>query len=114
MQIIRENEKRTLTPLAHVTIHEYDTHDPAISGATAVIKGRYPERGYVMNKVCKELVYILEGSGTLIMPSGSVSFAKGDELFIDAGEVYAWEGDMVVYMATTPLFDPAQYVEIDD
>lgn len=113
MQIIRENEKRTIRPLDHVVIHEYDTHDTAISGATAEIKGRYPERGYVMNKICKEVVYILQGSGKLIMPSGTTEFVAGDEIFLDAGEVYAWEGDMVLFMATTPLFDPAQHVEVD-
>ncbi|MDD3181611.1 MAG: hypothetical protein PHD48_02250 [Alphaproteobacteria bacterium] len=113
MQIVRENEKRTIRPLRAVTIHEYDTHNADLSGATAEIKGRYPERGYVMNKVCKELVFIMEGGGKLIMPSGETMFAKGDILFLDINEKYAWEGDMVLFMATTPLFDPAQHVEVD-
>ena len=113
MEIIRENEKRTLSPLAHVTIHEYYTHDAEISGGVAVIKGRYPERGFVINQKCKELVYVLDGSGTLIMPSGETAFAKGDVLLIDHKEKFAWDGDMVLFMATTPTFDPAQHVEVD-
>lgn len=113
MQIIHQDEKRTVSPLPHVVIHEYDTHDREISGATAEIKGRYPERGYVMNLKCKELVYILEGSGTLMTPFGETAFAKGDVLFLDSNEKYAWDGDMVLFMATTPLFDPAQHIEAE-
>lgn len=113
MQIIRENQKRTISPLPHVAIHEYDTHDGEISGATAEIKGRYPEHGYVMNLKCKELVYILSGRGKLIMPTGETTFAKGDVLFLDINEKFAWEGDMVLFMATTPLFDPAQHVDVE-
>lgn len=113
MQIIRENEKRTVSLDDVVTVHEYDTHDGFISGATAVIKGRYPARGYVMNKKLKELVYVLEGNGKLVFPDREVSFAKGDVIFLDHMEKYAWDGDMVLFMATSPSFDPAQHVEVD-
>jgi len=113
MHIIRENDKITLRPLEHVTIHEYITPDREISGGVAEIKGRYPVHGYVLNQKCKELVYILAGGGRLITPSGTTEFAQGDVLFLDHKEKFAWEGDMVLFMATTPTFDPAQHQEVD-
>jgi len=112
MQIVRENEKRTIKPFDHVTIHEYDMHDTAIGGGVASIKGRYPASGFVFNQKCKELVYVLSGNGTLITPTGTIVFAKGDVLLIDQDEKYAWEGDMLLFMANTPPFDPAQHVTI--
>ncbi|MFA6280056.1 MAG: hypothetical protein WC612_04625 [Bdellovibrionales bacterium] len=111
MEIIKENQRITLQPLSHVTIHEYETHDREISSGVAVIKGRYPEQGFVINQKCKELVYVLEGSGTLITTDKETAFTKGDVLFIENKEKFAWNGNMVLFMATTPTFDPAQHVE---
>lgn len=112
MQIIKESEKRTLTPTPSVAIHEYDTHDAFVSGATAEIKGRYPETGFVVNRKIKELAFVLSGSGAILTPQGETPLAAGDLLFIDHGEVYAWQGDLHLFMATAPTFDPAQYEEV--
>lgn len=112
MEIVRKSEVRIVQPAPAVTIHEYDTQDGFVSGGTAVIKGRYPEQGYVMNEVLKELVYVIDGAGKLIMPDETIEFAAGDVLFLDHKEVYAWEGDMVLFMTTTPKFDPAQHKEV--
>lgn len=113
MEIVKENQKRTIQPVSHVTIHEYETHDQEISGGVAVIKGRYPEHGFVINQICKELVYVLEGSGTLITTDKETVFAKGDVLLIDHREKFAWDGDMVLFMATTPTFAPTQHVDVE-
>lgn len=113
MEIVKETQKRTIQPVSHVTIHEYETHDKEISGGVAVIKGRYPESGFVINQVCKELVYVLEGAGTLITTDKETAFTKGDVLLIDYKEKFAWNGDMVLLMATTPTFDPAQHQETE-
>ena len=112
MQIVRKNQIRTLSPVHGTVIHEYDTHDGFVSGGVAEIKGRYPLAGYCVNRKIKELVYVVAGSGLLIQPSGTTEFATGDVLFIDHGELFAWEGDMELFMATTPTFDPAQHEEV--
>ena len=38
----------------------------AISGAVAWINGRYPVKGYAVNEVSSELVYILSGKGKIV------------------------------------------------
>lgn len=114
MEFVCKSEKRILTPVPHVTIDEYDMHNPVMNGATATIKGRYPERGYVMNVKVDEMVYVTEGSGTLSFSTGqSLSFSKGDVIFVEKGEKYAWDGDMRLFMVCTPPFDPAQHVEVE-
>ena len=114
MQIIREKERRVVPLGSDVIVYEYDGDEREISGGVAVIKGRYPERGWAVNKICKELVYVLEGSGKLLSPNGEIVFGKGDVLLVGQGEKYAWEGDMTLFMATTPTFDPAQHAIVSE
>lgn len=44
---------------------EYPLSNPDINCATAVITGRYPDKGNCVNEQCKELIYVIDGSGTL-------------------------------------------------
>ena len=113
MQIVRESEKRTVALDERVRVYEYDMDDPDLCGATARITGRYPARGYVVNRKCKELVYVLEGRGRLIRPDGETAFAKGDAILVDIDEKYALDGEMTLFMATSPTFDPAQHEEVE-
>ena len=78
--------------------------DRDIDFAINNIDGRYPERGYCTNKVCKELVYVLSGDGSLNKQEESVSFRQGDLLLIEAGEVYYWEGHCELIMSCTPAW----------
>jgi len=114
MEIIKNIDKRIVKPTGSITIYEYDTNEDSISGAIAIINGRYPEKGYVTNEIIKELVYIVDGSGKLITPNKVTDFSKGDILFLDCKEIYAWEGNTTIFMATTPKFDPDQHKEIDE
>ena len=83
-----------------------------IDGAVIRVTGRYPTTGFLVNEVCKELVYITEGAGILIGRSGTSTFTQGDVIFIDNREEFAWDGNFVGFFATTPTFDPAQHNEV--
>lgn len=113
LEIIKEALRATVTPTDNTTIYEYESQAKSISAGIAEIKGRYPKTGFVINQRIDELVYILAGQGELIMDSGSTAFAVGDVLIIERGEKYAWLGEMTLFMATTPKFDPSQHVEVE-
>ena len=113
MEIVKGLDRRGGAPLKGVKIYEYDMAEPALSFGIAEIEGRYPARGFVMNRGVKELVYIAKGAGQIIRPKGATDLAEGDAVLIDRGEVYAWEGRMVLHMTTTPRFDPAQHVLVE-
>ncbi len=83
-----------------------------VSGAIAEINGRYPQTGFAVNKICKELVYIISGSGQIVTRSKAQKFTSGDSIFIDANEDFYWQGNFTMYMATTPSFDPKQHLLI--
>ncbi|MDR3424496.1 MAG: hypothetical protein P4M13_05385 [Alphaproteobacteria bacterium] len=109
MEIIKEDQKRTLNPTSSLTVYEYDMNDPAIGGGIALLRGRYPDNGFVVNEKTKELVYVLSGEGKLLTPDKGIIISVGDMILLDSGEIYAWEGNMSLHMANAPKFDPQQH-----
>lgn len=89
---------------------EYSFQDKDLDLGVATITGRFPERGYVMNTVSKELIYVLEGTGILYIENEKVVFSKGDCILIEPNEKYFWDVEYcVVAMACTPAWDPEQH-----
>lgn len=93
---------------------EYDFQDKDIDLCISEIKGRYPDIGYTVNRKCKELVYVLEGSGTIIFESNQVDFKEGDSILIEPNEKYYWLADYAkVALACTPAWSKDQYEEVE-
>lgn len=92
---------------------EYPLDDTDINFSTAVINGRYPDKGYCVNEKCKELIYVMEGKGTLNKKEGTIEFSKGDAILIDKGEVYYWDGQCTIAMPCTPAWYPEQHKLIE-
>lgn len=90
----------------------YPAGSADIDGAVITVSGRYPSEGFLTNDICKELVYIVSGTGILLSPSETVRFNEGDVVFIDKNETFAWDGSFVGFFATTPRFDPGQHREV--
>jgi hypothetical protein len=83
-----------------------------IDGALISVNGRYPDSGFLVNEINKELVYVTSGTGKLLSRSGEQDFGTGDVIFIDNREEFAWSGSFEGFFATTPRFDPAQHKEV--
>lgn len=90
---------------------EYDFKDKDIDLGTAVINGRYPEDGYCVNEKCKELVFVLEGKGTLNFKNKKIEFQNNEAILIDKNEPYFWGPDTncKVAMVCTPAWSPEQH-----
>lgn len=62
----------------------------------------------------KELVYVLEGSGTLVFEKEKVSFGKGDAILINPNDKYYYDTKFaVVSLTCTPAFDVEQHKIVD-
>lgn len=94
----------------NTTIWEFVMEEKAISGAVAQINLRYPEKGFAVNQKSKELAFVISGSGLVVTPKERRTIGIGDFIFLDAGESFAWEGALTIFMATSPAFDPKQHV----
>lgn len=112
MKIVKRSQATEINNSDTCQVVEYPFDEKDINGSVISVKGRYPESGFVMNEVCKEVVYIISGSGSLKVNETTVDFAAGDSLFVDKGEKYYWQGSFTSYMACTPAFYPEQHKEL--
>ncbi len=89
---------------------EYSFGDKDIDLGLATITGRYPDEGYCVNITSKELIYVMEGSGTLNFENKKIDFSKGDAILIEPNEKYYWNSDYcVVSMTCTPAWSAEQH-----
>lgn len=109
MEIIPASKIRKLTS-EFAVLSDFPMSDMSLSGAIAEIKGRYPEKGFALNKKSKELAYVLNGAGKIVSARQSLLFSKGDVIFVDKNEKYYWEGIFTIFMANSPSFDPNQHI----
>ena len=63
MKIIRSDEAVQCANSEKCKTIEYSFGDKDIDLGLATITGRYPEFGFCVNLISKELIYVLEGSG---------------------------------------------------
>mgnify|MGYP000965548894 CR=1 FL=1 len=110
MKIIQKNLSEKITNSDVCIVSEYPFNDHDLNIATAKITGRYPEAGFALNAISKEIVYVLDGEGYLLGPDESMVLSAGDAVFIDKNEKFAWDGSMDLAMVCPSSFDPAQHV----
>ena len=90
---------------------EYSFNDKDIDLGIATITGRYPESGFCVNVISKELIYVLDGKGKLYLENDCVEFEKGDSILIDQNEKYYWDSTCcIVSMSCTPAWNEEQHM----
>lgn len=92
---------------------EYPLEDKDINFSIATIQGRYPDSSYCMNEACKELIYVIEGNGSLNKKDEKIEFKKGDAILIEKGEAYFWDAHCTIAMPCTPAWYPEQHKLIE-
>jgi len=115
MKIVREQNTKELKNSDTSSLLEYsiELNDKDIDFCINTIVGRYPEKGYCTNKVCKEICYILDGSGTINKQNETLSFKKGDVILIEKEEIYFWNGNCKIIMICTPAWYKEQCELLD-
>ena len=88
---------------------EYPSIGSEFDIAVVRISGKYPNHGYCVNDVCKEVVYIIEGEGVMYEGEKEHKFKKGDVIVIKAGEKFRCEANCVASISCTPPWDIKQY-----
>lgn len=88
MKIIHKNQAERFQNGDHCVAIEYSLGDKDINGAVIELSGRYPESGRAVNMECKELVYVIRGSGKVAVEDEETSLEEGDVLLIQPGERY--------------------------
>jgi len=56
------------------------------------LTGRYPEEGLAQNLISKEMAYVVDGGGKVIVEGVEYPVNEGDIVLIEPGEKFYWEG----------------------
>jgi mannose-6-phosphate isomerase-like protein (cupin superfamily) len=113
MKIIRNNQKEEHKNSDTCTAYEYPLGDKDLNVAVIELTGRYPEKGSAVNLECKEVAYVLNGSGKLWVKDEMIELNQGDMVLIEANEKFYWEGVMTLIMPCAPAWYPEQHKETE-
>lgn len=113
MKIIHKNETKIFKNSEACTAVEYSLGDKDINGAIIKIKGRYPDKGRTVNLKCKELAYVIRGSGKVSIEGNETEISEGSLILIEPREKFFWEGDLIMFMPCTPAWYPEQHIEVE-
>jgi mannose-6-phosphate isomerase-like protein (cupin superfamily) len=92
---------------------EFPFGDKDLNIAVVTVHGRYPDKGHLMNKVCKEIAYVVSGKGSVGVDNEVHELNPGDAVLIEPGERFFWEGEQLqMLMPCAPAFFPEQHVEV--
>ncbi|EKD67701.1 MAG: hypothetical protein ACD_48C00257G0005 [uncultured bacterium] len=108
MKLVKKSETTNFSS-STTNIYEYPMDMRLMNGAIAEIKGRYPEKGFAMNEISDEIAYVVSGSGEIELPKEKHSIISGDTLYIQHHEQFAWNGNLSIFMVTSPKFNPKQH-----
>lgn len=109
MQIVKQKQTRWVETAPTTTVEEYDMKERAISGATAIISGRYPIEGFAVNLLSTELVLVISGNGFVGTEKETIPIVIGDCIRIKPKEKYFWEGHLALFIASTPSWKAKQH-----
>ena len=109
MKIVRRKEVRKFKNSSTCWGLEYFFDDPDLNIAVITVKGRYPEKGFSSNLICKEIAYVLSGNVNMVSSKGKILLKKGDSVLISAKEKYYWSGKCKIMTICNPAFDPEQH-----
>ncbi len=112
MEIVYKNQTEVFKNSDVCTAVEYSMKDKDINGAVVKTEGRYPEKERVVNLKCKELVYVMEGSGEIVVEKENVKLKKGDLVLINSKERYFFDGDMIMFISCTPAWYVEQHKKV--
>jgi len=111
--IIKKSERKEFKNSPVCTAYEYSFDDKDINVAFIEIKGRYPEKGRVTNKVCKEIVFVTKGKGKIEIDRKELLISEGDSVFIQPNQKYFFEGKLSITASCHPTWYPEQHIECE-
>jgi mannose-6-phosphate isomerase-like protein (cupin superfamily) len=87
--------------------------DETMDFVSVKINGRYPTAKRATNKKCKEIIYVNEGGGKVVVDGKEHLINAGDVILLEAGEKFYWEGNMSLFISCRPAWTQEQHIVID-
>ncbi|MBS3052722.1 MAG: AraC family ligand binding domain-containing protein [Candidatus Aenigmarchaeota archaeon] len=103
-EIIKLKETNKVANSEKCVAYEYLFGSGKTSLALIEMKNRYPDRGFAINKVFEEIIFVLNGKGRITIDGKSYDLTKNDAVMLKPGKKYYYEGDIKVLTFTSPAF----------
>lgn len=111
--LIKKSEAIEFKNSESCTVWEYDFPSENLGLATAFIDGRYPEEGRGTNLKCKQILFVISGSGKIYSEKGEFKINNGDSYFFEEKEPYYIEGNkLLVVIINAPKWQVEQYKKV--
>ncbi|MDP1573651.1 MAG: AraC family ligand binding domain-containing protein [Coxiellaceae bacterium] len=94
-------------------VSEFPINDHDINFAIIKVSSRYPDSGFATNTISKEIVYVQEGLGKVIVNDVEYHLKTGDVILISPNEKFYWDGNMTLHISCTPAFTPEQHIHLE-
>ena len=111
--MIKKSETKRHANSPSCIAYEYDHDDKDIDMGFIEINGRYPDKGRVMNKVCKEIIFVVKGKGKIEIDGKESPVSEGDSVFIKPNQRYSFDGKLAITISCHPAWYPEQYKECE-
>ena len=109
MQILDNKDCKYYKKNNACELYEYSAMGSEFDMAIAKISGKYPDRGYCINMICKEIIYIIEGEGIIYEGEKEHKIKKGDVIIIKNGERFKWDANCIASISCIPAWNPDKY-----
>jgi mannose-6-phosphate isomerase-like protein (cupin superfamily) len=113
MKIVHKKQTKQVQNSKNCIAVEYPLGDIDINGTIIELSGREPDSGRAMNMKCKELAYVINGTGKVVIDDKVINLKQGDLVLIEPEEEFFWEGNMTIFMPCTPAWRPDQYRKVE-
>ncbi len=95
-------------------VYEYPFHDKDIDISFAEIHERYPDSGFVLNEKVKEMIFVEEGEGKIMIENREYKLKKDDVVLVLPNKKYFYEGNLKLIISSSPAWYPAQHKRVDN
>lgn len=113
MELIKNKDAPKFKNSPSCSATEYDFKDETDFNIAGIeLDGRYPEQGYALNTISKELLYVKKGHGNLVSSSQRLTLHPGDAALIQPNEKYYLQGTLELIIASAPAWHPDQHKTI--
>jgi len=109
MKILHKNQSIERNNSNVCVVTEYPPVDQNFDFAIVNISGRYPNEQRAVNTQCKEMAYVQEGIGKVVVNYVEYPLHTGDIVLIDINEKFYWEGNLKLFICCNPAFDINQH-----
>jgi mannose-6-phosphate isomerase-like protein (cupin superfamily) len=113
-KIVKFSETKKIDLNPAFSLNEYAHQDPEVDIVIGDTHGRNPEKGYLKNLRSKEVIYVLEGNGTLHLEDKDIALAQGDAIILERNEKFAFTGtNLKVVSVCVPALESDGAVEVE-